>query len=269
MQGREHRLRIRDGRLLGLDLLQPHLRVEPPALEDRQLNGGTERAEVARRLDELGKSLRLKAARGGERQLRKVVGDRDTDFGRGRVQVGFCLTDVRTAAREIRRQPDRNHGGRGRHRLRPLELGAQRLGRPRHQLAQLVDIDRDLPIRERQLGLRRADFGLGVLNVEIRREAGVAPVTCELQEIPLRRQAALQDLAAQLRTAQVDVGRRHVAHHREERRVRALDRRLHLGVGGLDRAPLAAENIERPGGAEAELILVVGIDQRRGQVRES
>ena len=71
------------------------------------------------------------------------------------------------------------------------------------------------------------------------------------------------DRATRLRAAQVDVGRRDLGHQRHPHGVAVSDRCGGVGVGRLDAASHAAEQVDLPRGGEAVLVLAERVDEAR------
>ena len=192
--------------------------------------------------------------RAGEVDLRVEIADRHTDVGSGRGKVALGDAHVRPPAQQLRGQPDRHRGRRRRRRGDWRQLRGERLGRLADQHAQRMDLAPRLGFQRRPLRLRRGELVLLLADLEPRRETGLPARLHQRQQLLLARLFAQRDVDLALQRAQGEVVDGDLGGGGNLGVAQRPDLRLDAAARRLDAAPGLAEQVELPGGVEADAV---------------
>ena len=130
--------------------------------------------------------------------------------------------------------------------------------RPAEQHAQRVLGDGDLALDVGDRRGRDGAVGLGLVHFQAVRDAALEPRRVEGDGLVVQLDGPPGDLEREVEFAQVEVGRRDVAHEGDHQRLPALLRRQVLGDGGFPPAAQPAEEIDLPRERAGERPVAVG-----------
>ena len=110
---------------------------------------------------------------------------------------------------------------------------------------------------------------MALADIDVRGQARRTPLASQIQQFIDGCEILLGNAQARLRAAKFHIALRHIGEHRDQHGAVILDRDLHAGFGSLHGTANASEQIDLPGGAGAQLKLIVGIRNawRRREMR--
>ena len=225
-----------------------------PVSNTRQLAEGPKDQNRWAQLSQELKSPERTPAEPSDREPGEQIGRDDADARRGRMNVGLGLADVRPSAQQIRWHAGRHRRRRGRDGGCGCQLGNQ-VGRlVTQQDADRVDRLPGRRLQSRDHGGGGRHLGVGVGDVQAAHEPAFEPLAGQPGALLLRGQVLPCDVDPLLKGAQFDVIARHLGRQRHQHIPATLDGGLQIGIGGLDAASDAAEDVQLPAGVEAGIV---------------
>ncbi len=172
------------------------------------------------------------------------------------MDVRFGPADVRPPAQQIRWQADRGGGRSGRDVGRRRELRHQGGGLLTQQETERVDrlAGRGFQLRDYRGGGRHLGFRVG--HIQTADKPALEPLAGQPGAVLLGGEVLPGDLDALLKSAQLDVVARHFRRQGYQNVAAILHGGLQVGIGGLDVAANAAEDVQLPAGVEAGVVRV-------------
>ena len=233
-----------------------------PVSNTRQLTEGPKDQNRWDQFSQEAEIARGQPRRAGKREFGEQLGRGDPDPRRGGVNVRFGAADIRPLAQQLRGQAVRDRGRSGRDVARRRELRHQGGGLLAQQETKRVD------------GLARGGFqlgdcggggrhlGVGIGHIQAADETAFEAQAGQTRAVPLGGEVLAGDLDALLGGAQLDVVARHFGRQRHQDVAARLHGGLQVGIGGLDAAADAAEDVQLPAGVKAGVV-AVGDDAAR------
>jgi len=237
-----------------------HLDVGADAAGVEEVPGdaGRDVPEAAAPIGEMAELFALQAQGGGDGELGIEVGGRDADAGAGGGELALGAADIGAAAEQLGGEAGRDLGRALGDRLDLLQLGDEGPRLAAEEDAQAVAGLVALGLERGDLGLGAGNLSLGAGDVELAAAGQPGLGLRDLGGVLLDLDVALGDLDLLLEAAELEVISRDFSEERDQGVAAAFDLCGDVGVGGLDVAADAAEDVDFPRGVEAGLEKVGG-----------
>jgi len=189
------------------------------------------------------------AQKRSETELRKEIGDSNTNLGAGGAQVLFCLANVGPALEQGRRKAERNFGGRL---LKETVFTRHGAGISAEQNVDAILGDDDLAFKVGDGCGGGGEGGFGGGSFELGNNAALEALAEDAQAFAKGIGGAFCDFESAVKREQFEIGGSDFAHNGNHEVAAGFLAGEELGAGGFVQAANAAPEIDFPGGVARE-----------------